>query len=165
MVVSFSTTKLALNFEDMRTNYTSDFFKYFVYAGNIGTQDFVFTSGVASGFDPPLIEIYFLHQCFLLFLQYFLFGFYKKKMTECNLKSLEWRHSFRLFQGAERKTRDEERRAAKRKMTATGRKKLDELYHPMCERSEFYSMSDLSKPPVLFSPAEDIDKVCYYLGI
>lgn len=61
--------------------------------------------------------------------------------------------------GAERKTRDEERRAAKRKMTATGRKKLDELYHPMCERSEFYSMSDLEKPPVLFSPAEDIDKL------
>ncbi|GJQ68080.1 grh [Trypoxylus dichotomus] len=61
--------------------------------------------------------------------------------------------------GAERKTRDEERRAAKRKMTATGRKKLDELYHPMCERSEFYSMSDLLKPPVLFSPAEDIDKL------
>ncbi|KYB29832.1 Protein grainyhead-like protein [Tribolium castaneum] len=61
--------------------------------------------------------------------------------------------------GAERKTRDEERRAAKRKMTATGRKKLDELYHPMCERSEFYSMSDLAKPPVLFSPAEDIDKL------
>ncbi|KAJ8938291.1 hypothetical protein NQ318_020350 [Aromia moschata] len=61
--------------------------------------------------------------------------------------------------GAERKTRDEERRAAKRKMTATGRKKLDELYHPMCERSEFYTMSDLLKPPVLFSPAEDIDKL------
>ncbi|XP_050422473.1 protein grainyhead-like isoform X5 [Adelges cooleyi] len=61
--------------------------------------------------------------------------------------------------GAERKTRDEERRAAKRKMTATGRKKIDELYHPPCERSEFYSMSDLSKPPVLFSPAEDIDKL------
>ncbi|XP_029343777.1 protein grainyhead isoform X2 [Acyrthosiphon pisum] len=61
--------------------------------------------------------------------------------------------------GAERKTRDEERRAAKRKMTATGRKKIDELYHPPCERSEFYSMSDLNKPPVLFSPAEDIDKL------
>lgn len=67
-----------------------------------------------------------------------------------------------IFQGAERKTRDEERRAAKRKMTATGRKKLDELYHPMCERSEFYSMSDLNKPPVLFTPAEDIDKVRFY---
>ena len=64
-----------------------------------------------------------------------------------------------FLQGAERKTRDEERRAAKRKMTATGRKKLDELYHPVVERSEFYTMSDLVKPPVLFSPAEDIDKV------
>ncbi|XP_021919127.1 protein grainyhead isoform X3 [Zootermopsis nevadensis] len=63
--------------------------------------------------------------------------------------------------GAERKTRDEERRAAKRKMTATGRKKIDELYHPPTERSEFYSMSDLTKPPVLFTPAEDIDKVSW----
>lgn len=66
------------------------------------------------------------------------------------------------MQGAERKTRDEERRAAKRKMTATGRKKLDELYHPVTDRSEFYSMQDLSKPPVLFSPAEDIDKVSVF---
>lgn len=64
-------------------------------------------------------------------------------------------------QGAERKTRDEERRAAKRKMTATGRKKLDELYHSVTERSEFYSMVDLHKPPVLFSPPAEhtIDKV------
>ncbi|XP_059615608.1 protein grainyhead isoform X2 [Phlebotomus argentipes] len=61
--------------------------------------------------------------------------------------------------GAERKTRDEERRAAKRKMTTTGRKKLDELYHPVTDRSEFYTMQDLNKPPVLFSPAEDIDKL------
>ncbi|XP_070163068.1 uncharacterized protein Grh isoform X2 [Polyergus mexicanus] len=62
--------------------------------------------------------------------------------------------------GAERKTRDEERRAAKRKMTATGRKKLDELYHSVTERSEFYSMVDLHKPPVLFSPPAEhaIDK-------
>lgn len=63
------------------------------------------------------------------------------------------------MQGAERKTRDEERRAAKRKMTATGRKKLDELYHPVTDRSEFYTMQDQGKPPVLFSPAEDIDKL------
>ncbi|CAL8087869.1 unnamed protein product [Orchesella dallaii] len=61
--------------------------------------------------------------------------------------------------GAERKTRDEERRAAKRKLTATGRKKLDEMYHTPCDRSEFYSMSDIAKPPVLFSPAEDMDKL------
>lgn len=66
-----------------------------------------------------------------------------------------------MHQGAERKTRDEERRAAKRKMTATGRKKLDELYHSVTERSEFYSMVDLHKPPVLFSPPAEhtIDKV------
>ncbi|KAL5274991.1 GRHL2 family protein [Megaselia abdita] len=63
--------------------------------------------------------------------------------------------------GAERKTRDEERRAAKRKMTATGRKKLDELYHPTQDRSEFYTMQDLLKPPVLFSPADDIEKSFY----
>ncbi|XP_067124247.1 protein grainyhead-like isoform X1 [Centruroides vittatus] len=63
--------------------------------------------------------------------------------------------------GAERKTRDEERRAAKRKMSATGsgRKKIEEMYHPPCDRSEFYSMSDLLKPPVLFTPTEDLDKV------
>nr|CAH7726301.1 unnamed protein product [Callosobruchus chinensis] len=61
--------------------------------------------------------------------------------------------------GAERKTRDEERRAAKRKITASGRKKLDELYHPTSDRSEFYGMSDLLKTPVLFSPAEDIEKL------
>lgn len=62
--------------------------------------------------------------------------------------------------GAERKTRDEERRAAKRKMTATGRKKLDELYHSVTERSEFYCMADLHKPPVLFTPPAEhaIDK-------
>lgn len=36
---------------------------------------------------------------------------------------------------------------------------MDELYHPACDRSEFYHMQDLAKPPVLFSPAEDIDKV------
>lgn len=62
-----------------------------------------------------------------------------------------------LLQGAERKTRDEERRAAKRKMTATGRKKIDELYHPVTERSEFYAMQDVAKPPVLFTPSEDME--------
>lgn len=73
--------------------------------------------------------------------------------------------SFLFLQGAERKTRDEEKRAAKRKMTATGRKKLDELYHSVTERSEFYSMADLHKPPVLFSPPAEhaIDKVSEFL--
>ena len=63
-------------------------------------------------------------------------------------------------QGAERKTRDEERRATKRKIAATGRnKRLDELYHATCERSEFYAMADLVKLPALFSPSEQHDKV------
>lgn len=46
-------------------------------------------------------------------------------------------------------------------MTATGRKKLDELYHSVTERSEFYCMADLHKPPVLFTPPAEhsIDKV------
>ncbi|XP_035214512.1 protein grainyhead-like, partial [Stegodyphus dumicola] len=69
--------------------------------------------------------------------------------------------------GAERKTRDEERRAAKRKLTAAsdgsvsfpGRRKLDEIYHLPCERSEFYSMSDLLKRPILFTPNNDMDKL------
>ncbi|XP_074604968.1 grainy head isoform X2 [Brevipalpus obovatus] len=63
--------------------------------------------------------------------------------------------------GAERKTRDEERRAAKRKLSATGngRKKIEEMYHPPCDRSEFYTMSDRTKPPVLFTPSEDLDKI------
>lgn len=63
------------------------------------------------------------------------------------------------LQGAERKTRDEERRAAKRKITASGRKKNDELYHPVTDRSEFYTMQDMVKPPVLFTPSEDVDKL------
>ncbi|XP_018782993.1 PREDICTED: protein grainyhead-like [Bactrocera latifrons] len=46
-------------------------------------------------------------------------------------------------------------------MTATGRKKLDELYHPVTDRSEFYTMQDLQKPPVLFSPADDMEKSFY----
>lgn len=50
-------------------------------------------------------------------------------------------------------------------MTATGRKKLDELYHPVIDRSEFYAMSDLQKPPVLFSPAEDIEKVIDWFSV
>ncbi|CAG7831763.1 unnamed protein product [Allacma fusca] len=36
---------------------------------------------------------------------------------------------------------------------------MDEMYHSPCERSEFYTMSDMSKPPVLFTPAEDLDKL------
>lgn len=60
--------------------------------------------------------------------------------------------------GAERKARDEERRAAKRRLTTTGKRRLDEMYHTALERSEFYTMADLSKTPVLFTPTADPDK-------
>lgn len=40
-----------------------------------------------------------------------------------------------------------------------GRKKIEEMYHPSCDRSEFYTMSDRTKPPVLFTPSEELDKV------
>ncbi|XP_071748149.1 protein grainyhead isoform X3 [Lepeophtheirus salmonis] len=60
--------------------------------------------------------------------------------------------------GAERKARDEERRAAKRRMSTNGKRRMEEMYHAATERSEFYSMADLSKPPILFSPSEDPEK-------
>lgn len=60
--------------------------------------------------------------------------------------------------GAERKLRDEERRAAKRRMTPSGKRRLDEMYHDTSDRSEFYSPSDLSKTPTLFSPPDDPEK-------
>lgn len=88
--------------------------------------------------------------------------FYKKKKIYIEQTSGFHLQIFMcLPQGAERKTRDEERRAAKRKMTSTGRKKIDELYHAITERSEFYAMQDLHKSPVLFTPGPDnsIDKV------
>ena len=50
--------------------------------------------------------------------------------------------------GAERKARDEERRASKRRTTPSGKRRLDEMYHTPLERSEFYSMADCSRPPV-----------------
>lgn len=45
-----------------------------------------------------------------------------------------------------------------------GRKKIEEMYHPTSDRSEFYSMSDILKPPVLFTPSEDLDKVSALLS-
>jgi len=60
--------------------------------------------------------------------------------------------------GAERKLRDEERRAAKRRMTPSGKRRLDEMYHDTYDRSEFYTMSDMTKPPTLFTPPEDQEK-------
>jgi len=52
--------------------------------------------------------------------------------------------------GAERKFRQEERRAARK--VAVGGQRVLEMYHQCQDRSEFYSMVDLSRTPVLFSP-------------
>jgi len=52
--------------------------------------------------------------------------------------------------GAERKFRQEERRAARK--VAVGGQRVLEMYHQCQERSEFYSMVDLSRTPVLYSP-------------
>lgn len=46
-------------------------------------------------------------------------------------------------------------------MVVTGRnKRLEEPYHLNAERSEFYHMADLMKPPTLFTP-DDHEKVIY----
>ena len=67
--------------------------------------------------------------------------------------------------GAERKARDEERRANKRKMNqSAGKRRLDEMYHPALERSEFYTMQDTHKPPVLFTPPPNQDKAAIDFG-
>ena len=42
--------------------------------------------------------------------------------------------------GAERKTRDEDRRLLKRKQNHAGRKRIEDLYHPKCEKTEFYQV-------------------------
>uniref|UniRef100_A0A2C9JH45 Grh/CP2 DB domain-containing protein n=1 Tax=Biomphalaria glabrata TaxID=6526 RepID=A0A2C9JH45_BIOGL len=64
--------------------------------------------------------------------------------------------------GAERKTRDEERRrVAKNKPEDFGtsgtksRKKAEEAFHDPCDRSEFYSMADMTTPPVFFNPLHE----------
>ena len=36
---------------------------------------------------------------------------------------------------------------------------MEDMYHQSCERSEFYSMADLLKPPILFTPNDDMEKV------
>ncbi|XP_033738957.1 grainyhead-like protein 2 homolog isoform X4 [Pecten maximus] len=61
--------------------------------------------------------------------------------------------------GAERKTRDEDRRRtnrAKSDVSHSSRKRNEqEVYWPPCERSEFYSMAETQTFPVLFTPATD----------
>jgi len=59
--------------------------------------------------------------------------------------------------GAERKFRQEERRAS-RKVAAAGQRVL-EMYHQCQERSEFYSMVDLSRVPVLYTPSPNSHSV------
>nr|XP_022317386.1 protein grainyhead-like isoform X2 [Crassostrea virginica] len=63
--------------------------------------------------------------------------------------------------GAERKTRDEERRLKTRQPSegpAHGRKRShDNHYHPPSERSEFYSMQDTKSVPFLYTPSADED--------
>ncbi|KAK3606177.1 hypothetical protein CHS0354_010815 [Potamilus streckersoni] len=61
--------------------------------------------------------------------------------------------------GAERKTRDEEKRKSNRAKGdgASSRKKGEEIYHPATERSEFYPMADLQTMPVLFTPSFERD--------
>ena len=73
---------------------------------------------------------------------------------------------FQIFcdKGAERKARDEERRATKRRMTTTGKRRLDEMYHTATERSEFYTMANKDRPPILFTPTEDPEKAALEFG-
>ncbi|KAI1713924.1 CP2 transcription factor domain-containing protein [Ditylenchus destructor] len=64
--------------------------------------------------------------------------------------------------GAERKLRDEDKRANRRRNNGgaasnCGRKKSEGEFHEMCDRSEFYHMSDLDKPAALFVPSDDFD--------
>ncbi|OWF54580.1 uncharacterized protein LOC110443256 isoform X2 [Mizuhopecten yessoensis] len=62
--------------------------------------------------------------------------------------------------GAERKTRDEDRRRTNRAKseashTSSRKRNEQELFWPPCERSEFYSMAETQTFPVLFTPASD----------
>ena len=66
--------------------------------------------------------------------------------------------------GAERKARDEERRANKRKQNNSSKRRIDELYHTATERSEFYTMADNTKPPILFTPTNDPEKAALEFG-
>ncbi|CAB3407981.1 unnamed protein product [Caenorhabditis bovis] len=66
--------------------------------------------------------------------------------------------------GAERKLRDEDKRAQKRKLAEfasagalSGRKKSEGEYHEQCDRSEFYHMRELDKPAALFIAPDEFD--------
>ncbi|KAF7639351.1 Protein grainyhead [Meloidogyne graminicola] len=84
--------------------------------------------------------------------------------------------------GAERKLRDEDKRAHRRKNNANrkmlhenrrderrriGRKKIDSgEFHESCERSQFYHSADLERPAALFIPNDDFffdnSSICSY---
>ena len=49
-------------------------------------------------------------------------------------------------------------------MTTTGKRRLDEMYHTATERSEFYSMVNRDRPPILFTPTEDPEKAALEFG-
>jgi len=49
-------------------------------------------------------------------------------------------------------------------MNNTGKRRIDEMYHSATDRSEFYTMVDLSKPPMLFRPISDPDKAALEFG-
>jgi len=42
----------------------------------------------------------------------------------------------------------------------TARKRCDDQYHKISDRSEFYSMLDLTTQPVLFNPVPDYEDYC-----
>ncbi|KAL5016848.1 hypothetical protein ScPMuIL_006437 [Solemya velum] len=66
--------------------------------------------------------------------------------------------------GAERKTRDEERRRQVRSKTETNhpsRKRQEDIYHPVMERSEFYAMADLQSVPQLFNPVHEQEEYAH----
>ena len=49
-------------------------------------------------------------------------------------------------------------------MTTTGKRRLDEMYHTAIERSEFYTMANRDRPPVLFTPTDDPEKAALEFG-
>ncbi|CAH1773310.1 unnamed protein product [Owenia fusiformis] len=71
--------------------------------------------------------------------------------------------------GAERKTRDEERRKEKSKFQPElGRKKESDnniVYHESEERSKFYSMVNLEKKPLLFRPIVDYESFSFQCSV
>ena len=47
----------------------------------------------------------------------------------------------------------------------TARKRCDDQYHKTSDRSEFYSMLDLTTQPVLFNPVPDYEDYCTKVSV